>query len=504
MSDTTKNQGGGTCGRVDDPLLLVRQHVDRRVRPGDRQSDRFRPLAAGASASVTTTLAVPAERAAGSYYVIAQADGAGDVPETTETNNTRASAAVKVGPDLLVTRGLGSGHRGGRRHDRRDRHHEEPGRGRSGARRPPDSTCPRIRPSVPTTSSSAAGRSASLPPAATSTGSTMLQIPADTLPGSYYVIGRADWNGAIVETSETNNDRSSGLIRIGGDLVVTRCRHPRRRWPSGPITVTDSTRNQGAAPVPESTTAFYLSTNSTYDATDQLLGSRIVGALGPSATSTLDQLVVAGRNRRRQLLRDRRGRRQRRVAESLENNNTRASGVVRIGPDFIVTALTAPSSAVAGTSITASDTTKNQGGDAAPASVTRFYLSSNSTFDAGDLLLGSRDVSSLGPGLSEAGRRRWRFRCPRLRAATTSSPRATPRRDRRGAGDQQHPRQGHLDHRQRPREVFGLRSTGPGSADLSYAQHQRGPALLSRHLKPTQLEQLRLVADPWCVVRLSS
>ena len=48
----------------------------------------------------------------------------------------------------------------------------------------------------------------------------MLQIPADTAPGSYYVIAMADWNSGVAETAETNNDRASGPIRIGGDLVV--------------------------------------------------------------------------------------------------------------------------------------------------------------------------------------------------------------------------------------------------------------------------------------------
>ena len=91
------------------------------------------------------------------------------------------------------------------------------------------------------------------------------------------------------------------------------------------------------------------------------------------------------------------------VSESLETNNTRSSAVVRVGPDFTVTALTAPSSAVAGTSVSASETTKNQGVDPVPASVTHFYLSSNAGFDAGDLFLAARVVSSLGPGLSEAG-----------------------------------------------------------------------------------------------------
>ena len=35
--------------------------------------------------------------------------------------------------------------------------------------------------------------------------------------------------------------------------------------------------------------------------------------------------------------------------------------------------------------------------------VTRFYLSVNSTLDATDVLLGSRDVPALGPAASHAG-----------------------------------------------------------------------------------------------------
>ena len=39
----------------------------------------------------------------------------------------------------------------------------------------------------------------------------------------------------------------------------------------------------------------------------------------------------------------------------------------------------------------------------APASGTKYYLSLNSSLDAGDVLVGSRPVSALGPGLSDIG-----------------------------------------------------------------------------------------------------
>ncbi len=237
-----------------------------------------------------------------------------------------------------------------------------------------------------------------------SAGQAVLLIPADTLPGSYYVVARTDWNGTIAETIETNNDRSAGVIKIGGDLVLTSVVTSGPLMAGGPISVTDTTRNQGGAAVGESTTAFYLSSNAVYDATDQVLGSRTVSALAASASSTVQTglVVPAGTAAGTYYIigvADANGL----ILESLENNNTRSSAAVQVGPDLVVSALSGPSSGVAGTSISVTATTKNQGGDIAPVSVTRFFLSSNGSLDAGDQLLGVRQVSSLGPGLSEAG-----------------------------------------------------------------------------------------------------
>jgi subtilase family serine protease len=79
-----------------------------------------------------------------------------------------------------------------------------------------------------------------------------------------------------VEPIETNNDKSSGVIRIGGDLAVVSVSASIPVRAGGPITVTDTTSNQGAAAVSVSTTAFYLSSNTAYDEPDQFLGNRTV------------------------------------------------------------------------------------------------------------------------------------------------------------------------------------------------------------------------------------
>ena len=401
VSDTTKNQGGG--GSANSTTRFYWSTNTALDGSDQLIGSRSVPLLApGASASFTTPLTVPATAAGGTYYVIAQADGASEVPETTETNNTRLSAVIKVGPDLIVSAmsAPASAAAGGTisvTDTTKNQGAGPAGASSTGFYLSANST---IGPGDEFIGSRSLGALASN---GTSTISTLLQIPADTLPGSYYVVGRADWNGNVAEASDTNNDRSSGSIRIGGDLVMSAVSVSATGMAGGPITLTDTTKNQGAAPVTESVTGFYLSSNSTLDATDQFLGSRVVGSLVPLGTDTASTefiippgtapgsyqvIAVADVSNA--------------VAESLENNNTRYSPV-RIGPDLTVTALTAPSSAVAGTSISVGDTTKNQGADAAPASVTHFYLSTNSLLDAADVLVASRPVSPLGAGLSEPG-----------------------------------------------------------------------------------------------------
>jgi len=66
-------------------------------------------------------------------------------------------------------------------------------------------------------------------------------------------------------------------------------------------------------------------------------------------------------------------------------------------PDLIISTLTGPTMPVApGQVITLSEATKNQGSRATTVNtVTRFYWSTNSTYEAGDVLLGQRTVGPL-------------------------------------------------------------------------------------------------------------
>jgi subtilase family serine protease len=90
------------------------------------------------------------------------------------------------------------------------------------------------------------------------------------------------------------------------------------------------------------------------------------------------------------------------VAESNENNNTALPVQIRVGPDLVVSAMNVPG-AVAGATVSVTETTVNQGSVASPASSTRFYLSTNTLLDAADVLLGSRTVLALAAGASSSG-----------------------------------------------------------------------------------------------------
>ena len=399
VSDTTKNQGGGSVEPSTTRFYLSTNSIldASDVVLGTRAVPL---LAVGVSSSATSAITLPAVIASGTYYVIAVADAPNTVAESIESNNGRTSTGIRIGADLQAT------------------DVNAPAFAAAGGSISVADTTANYG-SVPAAASSTGfylSANGSLDAAdtylgsravgelaagATSSATTVLQIPANIAAGSYYVIGKADWNGAVAETVETNNTTYDGMP-IGGDLVVSSLSASGGGAANGPITVTETTMNQGA-PIPESETGFYFSINSAFDASDVFLGSRTVPSLGTSATSTATTQLTVPAGTAAGLywiisVADWRVA----VAESYESNNTRAY-YFRVGPDLIVSAVTAPLSAAAGTVITVTDTTLNQGGEAAPVSVTAYYLSANSSLDAGDPQLGTRTVASLATGVSQAG-----------------------------------------------------------------------------------------------------
>jgi len=54
------------------------------------------PLSSGATSSGTSVITIPAGTTAGTYYLLAKADGDGDTAESVETNNVRSVRSIQV------------------------------------------------------------------------------------------------------------------------------------------------------------------------------------------------------------------------------------------------------------------------------------------------------------------------------------------------------------------------------------------------------------------------
>jgi subtilisin family serine protease/subtilase family serine protease len=399
VTDTTKNQGTGAANPSASGFYLsTNTALDAAdVFLGSRPVPRLVP---GATSTASTTVRIPASTATGNYYVLVRGDWDAQVAESVETNNVRSAGQIKIGPDLTVS-----------------------------ALTTPASGAPGGSLSVSdTTSNSGAGRAAAtttrfflstntsldasdvllgsrdvpeLAPGAALAGVTVVTLPASTMGGAYYVIAQADSAQTLSETSEVNNTKVAASLKVGADLVISGLVVPPMGALGGTISVTDSTKNQGAGPAGETSTALYLSTNSSFDATDVFLGARFVAALAPGVTSTVTTaLQVPAGTAPGLYYVVARADWDNAAPEGVESNNTRGDNI-RIGPDLAVTSFLVPSSAPAGSGITVSDTTKNQGPEAVPVTTTSFYLSTNSSFGTGDVLLGVRTVGVLAAGASD-------------------------------------------------------------------------------------------------------
>ena len=240
-----------------------------------------------------------------------------------------------------------------------------------------------------------------------SSGTVTVTVPATTPLGSYHVLACADDLQALSEVSESNNcHATAGVVIVGRpDLVVSAVSaSPGPVAPGGTLSVTDTVQNQGPVGAGGSRTRFYLSTDPSKSANDTLLvGTRQVPSLAAGASSsgpttvTLPSSVASGTFFVLACADDLKV-----EAEVNETNNCRATAApVTVGaPDLVVDAVGNPPATVQrGKKLAVTDTTRNQG--AAPTgrtTRTRYYLSSNQTWSAGDkLLTGNRQVPDLAP-----------------------------------------------------------------------------------------------------------
>ena len=400
ITDTTKNQGTGTAGASRTFFYLSKNLALDAADPLIGQRD-IPALAAAAVSTGPASLELPDSLDSGTYYIFAKADGSAAVAETNESNNTRFTS-VLVGPDFVVTALTGPvSAAAGATILVTDTTLNQGGGAAGGS-----ATRFYISSSILFDATARPMQARNVPalgPGASSSASTSITIPSDLTAGAYYLFARADANTEVLESSEGNNTRLAN-IRIGADLTVTAFTAPTRAASAATIVVTDTTTNSGSGPAGASTTSFYLSANLLLDASDSRLPVvRPVPALAPGQSSTgtttltLPTLsagtwyVLANADEGNA------------VPESIETNNSRFAGI-QIGPDLTFTTVAAPGTAVAGSTITITDTIRNMGADSSGPSVVRYYFSVNLILDAGDTQLDAvRAVPVLAPNTSNTG-----------------------------------------------------------------------------------------------------
>ena len=411
VTDKTQNATTGTAvGSSTTKFWLSKDTVLNTGTSGDtvlgtRAVPSLGNLVSDNSDTATTTFSIPSGMA-GAFYVIAKADATGLNAESNEANNTKVSAVIKIGGDLTVSALTvpATGVAGSTISAT-----DTTKNGTTGTKVGASTTSFYLSKNNVWNDTDVLLGSRSVGELAVggySTATTSLTIPVGTAAGSYYIIAKADATDLNTESVENNNTKVSAVIKIGGDLTVTTVTVPATAAANQTISVTYSVKNIGTDTVAASTTRFYLSSDNLLTpgangdvsiggrATDSLLAGGIFTATTtltiPAGTAAGSYYIIAMADGPDA------------VSEVSETNNTKASTVIKIGPDLIISALGGPSTAAAGSTISITDTTKNSGAGRAATSTTGFYLSTNTVWDDTDIPLGSRAVVALAAGTSNA------------------------------------------------------------------------------------------------------
>ena len=394
VTDTLKNQGTGAAARSQTRFLLSRDALldgsDAVI--GTRTIDE---LGVGLVSTATTPVTLPESLSAGSYFLFARADAPEELLELSEFNNIRATT-VAIGPDLVVTTltAPATAAPGGTLVVSDTTANQGASPAAASATRYFLSTNATLEPGdTPLQARSVAALAAG----ASATGTATLTLPAVIPAGSYYLLAQADGDGAVGELNEINNTRAA-IVRVGPDLTVSAFTAPLRAAAGGSLTVTDTIRNRGSATAGTSVTAFYFSTDLTVDGADRrppqtrAVPALLANDLSTGTTTVTVPDITPGTWFLLASADDTNA-----VTETLENNNLKFATVL-VGPDLAFLTVNAPTTASAGATIAVSTTVRNIGAAPIAASLVRFYLSTNTSVDAGDVLLGAtQSVPALAP-----------------------------------------------------------------------------------------------------------
>ncbi|MBL7784394.1 MAG: T9SS type A sorting domain-containing protein [Chitinophagales bacterium] len=228
-------------------------------------------------------------------------------------------------------------------------------------------------------------------------------IPAGTTAGNYFIVWVADNANVLAETNEANNVFSAALTitNSAADVVVINQTAPATATIGSNIAVSSTINNLSTFPAAASMMKYYLSTDNFFSNTDTYLGESSVASIGANGSASVSQtlslpttlvagtyslLFVADANNT--------------IAETNENNNVAVRSIIlnsTTQADLIVQNALAPATALAGATISLSCKVTNQGGSSAAANQLKFYLSTDLSLGANDILLGAVGIPTLAP-----------------------------------------------------------------------------------------------------------
>lgn len=228
-------------------------------------------------------------------------------------------------------------------------------------------------------------------------------IPAGTTAGDYFIIWVADNANVLTETNESNNTFSAALTitNSAADVVVLNQTAPATATIGSSIAVSSTVNNLSTFPATASIMKYYLSTDNFFSNTDTYLGESSVASMGANGSASVSQMLslpttlVAGSYSLLFVVDANNT-----IAETNENNNVAVRSIIlnsTTQADLIVQNALSPATALAGASVSLSCKVTNQGGSSSAANQLKFYLSTDLSFGANDILLGAVGIPTLAP-----------------------------------------------------------------------------------------------------------
>ena len=364
-------------------------------------------LAPGASAPARTFVTVPVTLEPGTYFLSAVADKKGAIVEVDDTNNGLTAVAtvtvVMHRPDLVVT-ALGA-----------------PATARTGQPLVVSNTVKNVGTAYAgafritfymsaTDNTPGAGVAVGLrlldglAPNTSAPATTTITIPLGFDPGTYFLSAIVDRLDAVVEVDNANNGLTAAatvtVVMYRPDLTMTALGTPATGHLGRPLALTNTVRNVGESAAPGFRITFYMSATDSTPGAGAVIGFRTLTALGVGAGSAVTTVMtiplgLAPGSYFVSSVADNLAA----VAEEDEANNG-LTAMITVTPyqsDLTITSLVGPPSGVGVTAraLAVAATVKNTGSAPAGAFRVRFYLSSDATLDAADILLGAQAVDGL-------------------------------------------------------------------------------------------------------------